>query len=883
MKHLKIQKKALSIFLIMIILISTLSLNTAAAGTFLKNADITISAPIAGERPSYSATINSDKFEVIDEEYGYIYHGVTWYDWTLDSNIDYDDEFVEGHVYSVTVLIRNTAGNNIGLLNATVNGNEAELSETTDENDNPYYLVQYCFGEKPVISDETADITITEPVAGELPSYEATIGNECFEVIDEEFGYVYHGVTWYDWTLDSNIDYDDEFVEGHVYSVTILVKKAEGCELELLYATVNGNSAEISETTDDYDNPYYLVQYYFGEKPTNIDETADITITEPVAGELPSYDATIGNECFEVIYEEYGYVYQGVTWYDWTLDSNIDKNDVFVEGHIYSVTVLVKKAEGVELDLLYATVNGNSAELSETTDDYGNPYYLVQYCFGEKPTNIDETVDITITEPIAGQRPSYEATIGNECFEVVDEEYGYVYQGVTWYDWTLDSNIDKNDVFVEGHIYSVTVLVKKAAGVELDLLYATVNGNKAEVEETDDYYFVSYQFYIETDAQIITSVNIFHISEPTTGYGFDYTATLSGSGYKTKNINNSTTINGISWFDCTDEKYVETTDVCVEGHSYSAIIQLEAEDGYILLPEIVKINGEEVGFSYEGTDVVTEAYFEYVDPYIRNIELTDVNFPVQFDAPDYSITTDSDKYTFADKNDAYFSEGVAWFDVSEGRYLEIGTDTFVGAHIYMIEIYLVPEEGFSFDLTSVTLNGEIVTDIWGTGSRVILYYQFEPCETRTDISILVTAIGGDEYSSPRVELIDPKSDEILYDTQGQSDPSYQGYLCKLEFVYPTSYIMRVTREGCTPRYYNISVSSYSYAFTADIFGEGDVNMDGVVDVNDYQACVNLALEDSEVPEDTTKDTDYRKALADVCNDGVIDVLDCFYAEKKRVI
>ena len=765
MKHLRTQRKALSIFLIMLFLLSTFSLNTAAAGTLQKNADITITAPIAGECPSYSATINSDNFEVIDEEYGYIYHGVTWYDWTLDSNIDYDDVFVEGHIYSVTVLVKKAAGVEIELLAATVNGNEAELSETTDENDNPYYLVQYYFGEKPVSSDETADITIAEPVAGELPSYEATIGNECFEVIDEEFGYVYHGVTWYDWTLDSNIDYDDVFVEGHIYSVTVLVKKAAGVEIELLAATVNGNEAELSETTDENDNPYYLVQYYFGEKPVSSDETADITIAEP----------------------------------------------------------------------------------------------------------------------IAGQRPSYEATIGNECFEILNLNVGYVFNGVTWYDDTFDSNVDSNDAFYEAHYYTVSFYVSKAEGCELELLYATVNGNGAELNEVEDYYIISYQFYIQTDAEIVTFVDIFDISKPTTGNGFDYTVTLSGYGYNTKNINNTTTINGISWFDCTDEKYVETTDVCVEGHSYSAIIQLEAEDGYILLPEIVKINGDEVGFSYEGTDVVTEAYFEYVDPYIRNIELTDVNFPVQFDAPDYSITTDSDKYTFADKNDAYFSEGVAWFDVSESRYLEIGTDTFVGAHTYMIEIYLVPEEGFSFDLTSVTLNGEIVTDIWGTGSSVVLYYQFEPCETRTDISILVTAIGGDDYSSPRVELIDPKSDEILYDTQGQSDPSYQGYSCKLEFVYPTSYIMRVTREGCTPRYYNISVSSYSYEFTAYIFGEGDVNMDGVVDVNDYQACVNLALEDSEVPEDTTNDTDYRKALADVCNDGVIDVLDCFYAEKKRVI
>ena len=40
MKHVKTNRKVLSIFLIILFLLSTLSLNTAAAATFLKNADI---------------------------------------------------------------------------------------------------------------------------------------------------------------------------------------------------------------------------------------------------------------------------------------------------------------------------------------------------------------------------------------------------------------------------------------------------------------------------------------------------------------------------------------------------------------------------------------------------------------------------------------------------------------------------------------------------------------------------------------------------------------------------------------------------------------------------------------------------------------------------
>ena len=763
MKNSKKQKKVLSLILIMLFLLSSLSLNATAAGTFLKNVDISISAPIAGERPSYEATISSNKFEVIDEEYGYIYHGVTWYDWSANSNIDYTDEFVEGHVYSVTILIRNTAGNNITPLNATVNGNAAELSETTDNNDNPYYLVQYYFGEKPESSDETADITITEPVAGDLPSYEATIGNECFEVIDEEYGYIYHGVTWYDWTLDSNIDYNDEFVEGHVYSVTILVKKAEGCELELLYATVNGNSAEISETTDDYDNPYYLVQYYFGEKPTNSDETADITITQP----------------------------------------------------------------------------------------------------------------------IAGQNPSYEATIGNECFEILNLNVGYVFNGVTWYDDTFDSNVDSNDAFYEAHYYTVSFYVTKAEGCELELLYATVNGNGAELNEVEDYYIISYQFYIQTDAEIVTFVDIFDISKPTTGNGFDYTVTLSGDGYNTKNINNTTTINGISWFDCTDEKYVETTDVCLDGHSYSAIIQLEAVEGYILLPEVVKINGDEVGFSYEGTDVVTEKYFEYVDPIIKEITFSDVRIPVQGDYPDYEVSKDNYKCHFQNKNDVYFTYGVAWFDITDGSYLEPGINTFIGAHEYMLELYLEADEGFSFALRDAKLEGSVATNIFNNGSRAVVFFNFAPCEAPTDISITIVTNGGTEDYTPIVELLDPEIDQVIYEASAYNViPGNNTYFsCRIDFVYPTNYIMKVSTEGCTPRYYPISVSSSSCSFNADLFGEGDANMDGTVNALDYQAVVNYALDDCEVPIYTSSDNDYMKALADICADGTIDVLDCFYAEK----
>ena len=724
--------------------------------------------------------------------------------------------------------------------------------------------------------DTNVDITdIVAPDDGESPTYTAIVKGDDFKLFNDTFDYVVNGVTWYDITEGSNMTEDDTFIETHVYRVSVLVVPADDGYWSLQTATINGEEAEVSEADD-----FYIIAYTFGDEPEiSADETADITISVPIPGKLPFYNAKIGNECFEVMDLTENYMYNGVTWFDLTENSNIDNTDAFINGHSYRLTIFVVKAEGVELELLRATINGKDAEISITDDDYGNPYYIISYDFGEKPLDPDETVNITITDPVAGKNPSYAATIDNECFEFFPEDFGYVFNGVTWFDETFCTNLDKDDVFYEAHQYTVTFLIIKAEGVELELLHAYVNGTPAELIETDEYYLVTYQFYIETDLQIVNTVNIFHISEPTPGYTFDYTATLIGNGYKTKDVNNDTTINGISWIDCTTDTRLKTTDICVEGHDYAVIIHLEAKDGYILLPQAVYINGEERGFSYYGIDVTTEAYFEYIDPVIREIELTDVEKPVQGYYPDYDITTCSDRYMFTNKNDAYFNDGVAWFDATEGRYLEKGLDTFVGGHIYMLEIYLTPADNFTFNLISVTINGERVTDIWGSGSRVVLYYTFESCESPTDIKVNINISNEHLYSHASVYLINPKTYEVVYNSDAFYDYVSYEFTCEIYGVYPTDYIMAIEYEGCATRNYYITVSSYEYEFDAELYTIGDVNMDGTLDVNDYQAIVNHALDGSEIPFNTSSDVKYQLALADCDQDGVIDVLDCYYAEK----
>ena len=106
-----------------------------------------------------------------------------------------------------------------------------------------------------------------------------------------------------------------------------------------------------------------------------------------------------------------------------------------------------------------------------------------------------DSLEITgITAPAANSLPSYDVVVDDNKYELYPENYGYIYNGVTWYDLTEDSNIDVDDKFIASHTYKVTIEVIPRNGEEWRLKYATINGNTALVEEASDCYLVSYVF-----------------------------------------------------------------------------------------------------------------------------------------------------------------------------------------------------------------------------------------------------------------------------------------------------------------------------------------------------------------------------------------------------
>lgn len=107
-----------------------------------------------------------------------------------------------------------------------------------------------------------------------------------------------------------------------------------------------------------------------------------------------------------------------------------------------------------------------------------------------------DSIEITgVTPPVANSTPSYQVTINSDKYELYDEDFGYIYNGVTWFDVTADSNMENTDTFIEGHVYRVGIEVVSKNG-DGNLKFATVNGNNAQVSEFSDCYFVSYVFEV---------------------------------------------------------------------------------------------------------------------------------------------------------------------------------------------------------------------------------------------------------------------------------------------------------------------------------------------------------------------------------------------------
>ncbi len=606
-------------------------------GTIVEITDI--DAPDVGFLPDYNGTITGDYYEFYGEDYGYVINGITWYNLTDDTNIDENTPFEADKVYKLTILVMPKEGNPWTLESAFVNGISAEVAVSDD-----FYIISYTFGEYVYVdTDGAVAVTgVSEPADGETPDYSVSVESDFFELYEETEGYIYEGVTWFDTTSQSNMDVTDTFLYDHIYQVTILLKKCEGCEVPLTSVTINGKEASFYEA-----DGYYVASLSFVECADTVIRTVALALLrEPVAGAVPCYNVYPDNDKYTLNESKNDIYYQyGVGWYDVTEGANlIIGQDKFIEGHVYQLELYLTPKEHFSFNVTAATVNSVDAEIwggnqrlilmcnfgpckkaesvvrgdisstcnteddevtvelyeltreelfwSETIDEeYYSDYYIDSVPSGEYvlivnkaehverkyylsvedkriitqdiliakkgDCDMDGEVDVIdyqrivnmaiscercvpyyttedweyalsvgdcaedgyvdaldcaevallsnesrsydcievtgIVEPVAGELPVYTANIISEGYELYDEETGYVYNGITWFDLTEDTNIDRTVAFVEGHRYSVTIEVVPSQGGSWDLKYAKYNGVMVKARETSDCYLITFE------------------------------------------------------------------------------------------------------------------------------------------------------------------------------------------------------------------------------------------------------------------------------------------------------------------------------------------------------------------------------------------------------
>ena len=210
-----------------------------------------VTAPVAGEKPDYSATIrgsgyyiDSTKNAQLDDYWNnpqkkphYIKNGIAWFDMT-DFDWVYENEyFVPGHEYQVRVYLKTEDGYTFYhdkwydmLFSASVNGFGAE-GNTSGSSGLYEQTISASF------TCEGKEITtvmvngLSVPRAGETPDYTASPAYPEWYQLDPNYAGT-NGIIWYD-SEDNMMDPEDTFVAGEIYKV----------EIKVIPTQINGSNA----------------------------------------------------------------------------------------------------------------------------------------------------------------------------------------------------------------------------------------------------------------------------------------------------------------------------------------------------------------------------------------------------------------------------------------------------------------------------------------------------------------------------------------------------------------------------------------------------------------------------------------------------------------
>ena len=238
-------------------------------------------------------------------------------------------------------------------------GKATRLLPHVDENHD--YFCDICDSQKDIMY---VGITVTAPKEGQLPNYNVTTDSVAYFAMGGSSNYTQYRF-WFvsddgvsNWKL---IDKTTPFVAGKYYKFVVEMQTKSDYEFPTynsepnFWAVVNGDYVKPQKTYGMDSSRYATISYEFGICNDSVIESIIIDhVTEPVAGEKPTYTAIVRGSGYYIdtnkssYYDDWQnnrklyYIKNGIGWFDMNEFDWVYENEYFIPGHEYQVCVYLK-------------------------------------------------------------------------------------------------------------------------------------------------------------------------------------------------------------------------------------------------------------------------------------------------------------------------------------------------------------------------------------------------------------------------------------------------------------------------------------------------------------------------------------------------------------
>lgn len=358
-----------------------------------ENVDITVSGTEVGLKGSdVEVTVSGVEAEVSEIEVYVL----------PEHEILGDGVFEDGKAYMVEFTLTSDGCEFTYDTEVTVDGKEFYYFGA---NGSELYIEKYTSFLKKI---DKVELTVAEPTVGAKPG-EVKVPEGANYTVD------YY---WMDRTTWEEVDGEDVFLDGHRYQVQVQVEAKEGYDFaEDVAITINGVAEE----------DYYLDDYQFASVELNESWTFADPIDKIELPEAPESIAVGGTPAEIDPVDADKYTVEPM-WTDMETGAPVT---TFEDGKVYALAYFVAAKEGYEITEDTVILMGGEKYTDMWYFGYTDAYAAKFYVLG---IEIVDRVDITLTAPALGEKPSKITAPENDKYEIL------------WPDWYEN---ETGDIFGE--------------------------------------------------------------------------------------------------------------------------------------------------------------------------------------------------------------------------------------------------------------------------------------------------------------------------------------------------------------------------------------------------------------------------------------------------